>query len=489
MEQQVITDMLNLHLERNNLSKDGSRSWFVGGSLLGGRGLFATTDIALGELVFVDAPLVVGPRTRDKHLPLCIVCYKTGCPLFPCDKGCSLPICSSACELSVEHDAECSLLQAWKPTCGSSWSIDLLRALVPIRALLLDEQQRDLLYTLQWHSGPQHGSEIDLLKSSIKIQMNQIEEQFMRRVCAVMDTNSFETAAIVGESVTSLRGLYPMGALQNHCCTPNTRHYYDSQQRLYVIAAIPIKKNEEITMTYTDLFWDTTLRRRHLAATKHFFCTCSRCTDPLENGSLLGALRCARKECSGILVAVEPLDTSTVWECRECGLRLKNRQIISIRSALGSIVEEMIYKSPKQMLRFMKSELSVLVPATNYVAVDMKLRIISCLGRTEKFLWEDLTKDELSIKEKYCRDLLRLIETLKCGECKMKGLISYELYSTLMELNKRQFNDETNIEKSESQFQVNEESKNLLETAILILQNDLTAPKDLLSLVSGMTKK
>ncbi|XP_046736769.1 SET domain-containing protein SmydA-8-like isoform X2 [Diprion similis] len=453
MEHKVITDILNLHLERNNLSKHGSRSWIVGESLVGGRGLFATKDIVVGELIFVDAPLIVGPRTRDKHLPLCVVCYKTGCPLFPCDKGCSLPICSSACELSTKHDAECSLLRAWKPTCGSSWSIDLLRALVPIRALLLGDQQRDLLYTLQWHSGPQHGSEIDLLKSNIEIQMNQTEEEFMRRVCAVMDTNSFETAALVGESVTSLRGLYPMGALQNHCCTPNTRHYYDSQQKLYVVAALPIRKNEEITMTYTDLFWDTTLRRRHLAGTKHFFCTCSRCTDPLENGSSLGALSCAHKECPGILVPVEPLDTSTVWQCTECGLRLKHRQIISIRSALGSIVEELIYKSPRQMLRFMKSELSVLVPTTNYVAVDMKLRIISCLGRTEKFLWEDLSKDELRIKEKYCRDLLLLIETLKCGECKMKGLISYELYSTLRELNKRQFNEQNSIEKSESQFQ------------------------------------
>lgn len=101
----------------------------------------------------------------------------------------------------------------------------------------------------------------------------------MRRVCAVLDTNSFETVAAVAGGVTSLRGLYPMGALQNHSCAPNTRHYYDSEKKLYVVASIAVKKGEEITMTYTDLFWDTTLRRRHLAGTKHFFCRCKRCAD------------------------------------------------------------------------------------------------------------------------------------------------------------------------------------------------------------------
>lgn len=122
--------------------------------------------------------------------------------------------------------------------------------------------------------------QVDLLKRNIAVELRKEDEEFMRRICAILDTNSFEIAALVDDSVTSLRGLYPMASLQNHSCTPNTRHSFDNEQKLYAIASTRIKVGEEITMTYTDLFWDTTLRRRHLAGTKHFFCDCKRCADP-----------------------------------------------------------------------------------------------------------------------------------------------------------------------------------------------------------------
>lgn len=160
MEEKTISSMLRDHLERNGLYKGDSTLWMVDESPLGGRGLFARRDIAVGELIFVDAPLIFGPRARDKHLPLCVGCYKKNCPLFSCDGECGLPICSTDCELSSEHARECAILRAWKPTCGSSWSVDILRALVPVRALFLNAEERRLLYALQWHEGPQHGSEV-----------------------------------------------------------------------------------------------------------------------------------------------------------------------------------------------------------------------------------------------------------------------------------------------------------------------------------------
>lgn len=104
----------------------------------------------------------------------------------------------------------------------------------------------------------------------------------MKRTCGVFNTNSFEVVVVQDEDrAVSLRGLYPLGALQNHCCVPNTRHHFDDQQRLHVSAALPIATGEELTMSYTDLLWDTRNRRRFLQVTKHFSCDCSRCSDPL----------------------------------------------------------------------------------------------------------------------------------------------------------------------------------------------------------------
>lgn len=106
----------------------------------------------------------------------------------------------------------------------------------------------------------------------------------MKRVCRIFDTNAFETVLIVdGKTSISLRGLYPLGALQNHSCTPNTRHYFTNNNVMITRASVDIKAGEELTMTYTDLLWDTSLRRQYLIASKHFECNCKRCCDPLVN--------------------------------------------------------------------------------------------------------------------------------------------------------------------------------------------------------------
>lgn len=104
----------------------------------------------------------------------------------------------------------------------------------------------------------------------------------MKRISGVFNTNSFEVviATVDRDRTTSLRGLYPIGALQNHCCVPNTRHHFDDRQRMYVSAAMPIASGEELVMSYTDLLWDTLRRRQFLRATKFFSCYCSRCSDP-----------------------------------------------------------------------------------------------------------------------------------------------------------------------------------------------------------------
>ena len=120
----------------------------------------------------------------------------------------------------------------------------------------------------------------------------------MRLACRVMDANAFETAlvpknGINNNSVTateelrplngtmpSLRGLYPLAAMMNHACTPNTRHAYDENQHMIVRAAVKIPVGTEITNSYTALLWGSPVRRHHLLHTKHFLCECPRCADP-----------------------------------------------------------------------------------------------------------------------------------------------------------------------------------------------------------------
>ncbi|KMR04866.1 protein isoform b [Lasius niger] len=330
MEPRETMELLESHLRENNLAQDEPRSWTIERSPLEGRGMFATRDIRAGELIFTDVPLLIGPRCYSKYLPMCVVCYKNNCPLFPCDHGCGLPICSTECENSTSHSqTECRLLREWMPTCGSTWSKDLLLAVVPIRGLTLSKEQRKLLYAFECHSNLTRNHEIDLLKRNVNNLPSEEQMKLMRRICGVFNTNSFEVVVARNEDSTSLRGLYPMGSLQNHCCVPNTKHHFDDQQRLQVSAALPITAGEELTMSYTDLLWDTSSRRQFLRATKHFSCECSRCSDPSEFGSQLGALLCAKDDCSGHLLPRNPLSLESPWICDRCQISVNRRQVIS----------------------------------------------------------------------------------------------------------------------------------------------------------------
>ncbi|XP_011506121.1 PREDICTED: protein msta, isoform A [Ceratosolen solmsi marchali] len=261
-----------------------------------------------------------------------------------------------------------------------------------------------------------------MLKRNVKGVLKTEDEMFMRRVCGVMDTNSFESAVVRDNSSTSLRALFPLGALTNHQCIPNTRHIVDSKGELYVYSTTSIAKGEEITMTYTDVLWDTLMRRKFLRATKHFCCCCTRCSDVTECGSLLGALYCAEDQCFGNLLPDDPLCFNSAWTCNECGLVIKNKQISSIRAGIAAAIEEVLYTNPRRILRFIQRELSVLIPATNYVTMEMLFRVVSLFGRVNGFTWQELSDEDLNIKIQFCNTLIECLEKLNCGDYTKKGI-------------------------------------------------------------------
>lgn len=122
----------------------------------------ATRDIEVDELVYEDAPVLVGPRCLSKTLPMCVSCFRTECTLFPCDGGCSLPVCSDECQDNPEHrDNECAYLRELEPICGPSRiCVELLPVVLPIKALLMKESLRNLVASFLGHAAPQHGREV-----------------------------------------------------------------------------------------------------------------------------------------------------------------------------------------------------------------------------------------------------------------------------------------------------------------------------------------
>ncbi|KAG6457560.1 hypothetical protein O3G_MSEX010367 [Manduca sexta] len=364
-----------------------SCKWIVGESSVGGRGLIATENIAAGEVLFVDHPLIYGPRAGTILQQGCTVCCKLDSDeFFKCSK-CALLLCSGQCQDSGVHSDDCAIISRW----GTKVPIEdvddklLSRALTAIRVLLLSENQKQFMASLQAHTSPQHGTEIKDLKQFFDIPED--EEQLMTLACCVLDTNAFQIASLYGKKEMSLRGLYPVSGLLNHNCISNTRYSYNNEYQMTVKAVKPIPKGAEIFTCYSGVLWGTPARRTHLYKTKHFWCKCERCADPTERGTLLAALKCFSSECSGCLLPIEPLKPSTPWRCLECSLRIPSNNICAIQGALGSLMGTLNFENVEELENFLLYRVTKYIPKTNQIVIDLQCRLIWEFGDAEGFRW------------------------------------------------------------------------------------------------------
>ncbi|KAK4880094.1 hypothetical protein RN001_008240 [Aquatica leii] len=458
-----LNTLINEHLESKNIYEENPR-WIIRNSDIGGRGLFANCDIKVGDVIFKDNPLIIGPRSSMLCPVVCIICYKQ-IDLNLCSRNCGLYVCSRDCENSLVHQQECDLINNWK-TENEKTCIDsaMTKCLTPVRSLLLSDNQKELLKLLISHSGLQHGFEIDILKNKLKLDFNSDEEDLMRLTCTVLDANSFEVTVGNEHGRSGLRGLYPLSSLMNHSCVPNTMHNFDCNQNMIVKATTFIPKGNELFHSYTRFLWGTPVRRAHLARTKHFICRCARCEDPLEYGSNLSAILC--ENCKCVILPVYTSKMNILWKCNECKHVVTNKKVTVMLRVLGSRLNSFNTADidVNEILEFVNNKLINYLPRINQMSVELKYKLVWILGYDPKYLWNDLSTDLLNEKEKICRELLNLLETLRAGRSKMRGLLLYELQCCLREKQRR---------KSDKL-----EMKTLVQEAQEILKDDVHAPPE-----------
>ena len=72
----------------------------------GQRCLVTTQDVAMGELLYVEHPLVVGPNHAGD--PVCLSCLKPVYSNYVCG-DCEYPMCSTECAHDPRHAEECGI--------------------------------------------------------------------------------------------------------------------------------------------------------------------------------------------------------------------------------------------------------------------------------------------------------------------------------------------------------------------------------------------
>jgi len=114
-------------------------------------------------------------------------------------------------------------------------------------------------------------------------------------------------------------GLYPVAALINHSCVPNSVAVFEGTT-VSIRAIQPIAPDEEVTISYIEIGASNSQRQTMLRDHFFFVCQCPRCA--VESPEAIG-LRCSKKGCEG--VAVEGDSANSV--CLVCGTRADQSDI------------------------------------------------------------------------------------------------------------------------------------------------------------------
>ncbi|XP_043662046.1 SET domain-containing protein SmydA-8 [Drosophila teissieri] len=407
-----------------------------------GRYLKVTQEIAAGQIVFIEEPLVVGPKwylsdaDNEASIVPCVGCC-TPCRLgkHQC-RRCRWPVCSAVCE----HEAmECGVLSlgSGSTTRGDTRSLnDYFRgdALLVLKCLLLQRQcptKWFALLEMQSHEDERRGTELHdeaekrvvsylqkrflcRLKQTNPSLLHDCEPKMLHRLCGIIETNFMVIELPTG---LELSGLFRQACMMEHACQPNCDFQFDNKtQQIAVRAGCDLRKGDHLRITYTNILWGTQLRQHHLRLTKHFSCRCSRCLDPTEYGTYISALAClgdVNQTCGGIHLAVDPLDENTQWKCDTCPILVDGAYVAELQSQMTEQVEGLLAGCPSaNQVELLLARLTHVLHPNHFHTFNLKHTLIQLYGNEAGLESCVLSNNQLIRKLRLCDELYNVCQRL-----------------------------------------------------------------------------
>ncbi|KAL7738539.1 hypothetical protein ACLKA6_006844 [Drosophila palustris] len=414
-----------------------------------GRYLAATHDIQAKQIIFVEDPLVVGPKwfltehEKSATIVPCVGCY------LPCRvdrhqcRNCRWPVCSAVCQ---HEDLECSILRLGNaPSAKSDYRHD---ALLVLKCLLLQRSQAErwkALLEMQTHEEERRGTELQQeaeqrivgylqqrflrhLKANKKHEslLNEYESELLHRLCGIIETNYMAIELATG---VELSGLFRQACMMEHACQPNCYFQFDpATHRIMVRAGCDIKKGDHLKITYTNILWGTQLRQHHLRMTKHFSCRCPRCEDPTEYGSYVSAMRClgdVSKTCAGVQLPLEPLSDQTQWKCDTCPMLVDAGYVTEVQTHMTEEVERLLASNPTaSQVELLLARLSQLLHPNHFHMFNLKHTLIQLYGHEPGLELATLSDLQLGRKQRLCEELQNVCRRLDPHSIKLAIYVS-----------------------------------------------------------------
>lgn len=117
------------------------------------------------------------------------------------------------------------------------------------------------------------------IRASIKTDLKRLIFCMASRHIATIKINSFSEEFTVGKGVCTRYSLHDALSIINHSCAPNLHHYYDTENVIRCVSIRPIRKGDQIFISYLgDMkFNDDISRKSYIKKNWSFDCECEMC--------------------------------------------------------------------------------------------------------------------------------------------------------------------------------------------------------------------
>ncbi|XP_076045541.1 SET domain-containing protein SmydA-8-like isoform X2 [Oratosquilla oratoria] len=459
------------------------RKWDIEYNDQYGRYIVAKEDIGEGEVLFVDYPIVTGPK-QDCSM-VCLGCYRqldVYEHTYRCSK-CGWWVCDADCENRGYHPLECQVFSKSSYTPDINTLVEdrpIYESILPLRCFMLkknDVKKWKTLSEMESHDDLRRGNDLwkeeqvnvcDFLIRKIGLDA---DDATLHTINGILDVNCHEVRSnIPGTQLEyRVRGIYPLCAMMSHDCSSNTHHSVMEDMTMVVVASRQIPKGHQATGTYTHLLSATTERRKHLRYGKFFDCICERCSDPTELGTYFGGLKCSQAGCGGIVMSTNPVDPTNdaPWACKKCNFQVKAQIVERLNKMVYYELRNATPNDPMELEMIFKKYSNILHD-NHFHLVGIRHSLSQMYGRVEGYLLNEMTDSQMTRKEECCRQLLSTIGVIDPGISRLRGLTMYELHAPILLRTNRAFQSRA-IPKSEM-IQKLEEVEKLLEGTLNCLQ-------------------
>ncbi|KAJ0174416.1 hypothetical protein K1T71_009524 [Dendrolimus kikuchii] len=424
-----------------------------------GRYLEATREMKAGDIVMKERPLITGPAQVTP--PVCLGCYKLleDGQTLSCEK-CGWPFCSEECTKKEEHTPECFYTQQR----GDKVHITNFgiphpnyQCITVLRCLYQRDHNEKLwskLQGLQSHCEDRKGTEkwnndkkmiADFIWKFFKLDGTFNEDEIMR-CCGILQINGHEVPLMEPEYLA----VFDRISMVEHNCRANCNKSFTSDGQIILCAGSPISPGSHISVCYTDPLWGTEARRHHLADSKFFECTCERCSDVTECGTMYSSVKCKKKDCRGYLLPetfILPILHKTknpnpetrnldnkFWVCNSCKDAVSDAIIQQLLQDIGKELSVMPKGDADCCERFINHCSSYLHPS-HYYMTDVSLALAQMIGQEQGLA--KVSDDRLLLKTQLCRKIADLLETLAPAETRLRGTLLFELHAAVAESGRR----------------------------------------------------